>query len=58
MVWWFGSIYDSCILENFNVCVKFECWEINGILLGDNGYFLRLYFIMLVFMLNIREKKI
>lgn len=40
-----GSTHDSRIFENSNICARFERHEIDGILLGDNGYPLRQYLI-------------
>uniref|UniRef100_A0A8W8L739 DDE Tnp4 domain-containing protein n=1 Tax=Magallana gigas TaxID=29159 RepID=A0A8W8L739_MAGGI len=40
-----GSTHESRIFENSNICARFERHEIDGILLGDNGYPLRQYLI-------------
>lgn len=48
---------DSRIFENSNICVKFERRELNGILLGDNGYPLRSHPITPVLTPNTREER-
>lgn len=57
MVRWPGSTHDSRILENSNVFAKFERREINGILLGDNGYPLRSYLITPFLTPNTRQER-
>lgn len=57
VVRWPGSTHDSRIFENSNICAKFERREINGILLGDNGYPLRSYLVTPVLTPNSREER-
>ncbi|XP_028412469.1 putative nuclease HARBI1 [Dendronephthya gigantea] len=38
-----GSVHDSRIFDNSRLCAQFECGDIQGMLLGDNGYPCRPY---------------
>lgn len=40
---WPGSTHDSTIFNNSRLCADFEAGNINGMLLGDNGYQCRRY---------------
>ena len=40
---WPGSTHDSRIFENSELCAKFEANEIDGLLVGDQGYNLKRY---------------
>ena len=41
VVRWPGSTHDTRIFDSSEICAQFENREVNGILLGDNGYPLR-----------------
>ncbi len=43
VVRWPGSVQDSRIFENSRLCAQFERGDIQGMLLGDNGYPCRPY---------------
>ena len=43
VVRWSGSVHDSKIFENSRLCAQFEHGDIQGMLLGDNGYPCRPY---------------
>ncbi|CAB3986138.1 Hypothetical predicted protein, partial [Paramuricea clavata] len=41
--WPAGSVHDARIFDNSRICAQFERGDIQGILLGDNGYPCRQY---------------
>ena len=54
---WSGSTHDSRILDNSNIGMRFENQEINGILLGENGYPCRNYLLTPILQPNTREER-
>ena len=54
---WPGSTHDNRIFENSDICFRFENNEIQGILLGDNGYGLKRYLMTPLLNPNTREQR-
>ena len=54
---WYGSSHDNRIFENSEIYLKFENNEIQGILLGDNGYGLKRYLLTPVLNANTHEER-
>jgi len=54
---WPGSTHDSRIFENSNICARLERREIQGILIGDNGYPLGPYLITPLLTCTTREQR-
>ena len=54
---WPGSTHDNRIFENSNICARLERREIQGILIGDNGYPLGPYLITPLLTCTTREQR-
>jgi hypothetical protein len=54
---WPGSTHDSRNFQNSNICARLERKEIQGILIGDNGYPLRPYLITPLLTCTTREQR-
>ncbi|XP_048756388.2 putative nuclease HARBI1 [Ostrea edulis] len=54
---WSGSTHDSRIFQNNNICARLERREIQGIIIGDNGYPLRPYLITPLLTCRNREER-